>query len=285
MTSTALATEPTGVRQFAVRRPVTTFLTVVLSIGLPLLTLAAALGMPRSRLLLITCYVGLAGTALVLTRWVDGPGAVRRLLARLVRWRFGVGRWLTIVFAMPLLTIGVAAASGTLGRPANGWTYEIGIYLFLVFIFGALILNLWEELGWTGFVQSRLMDRHGLLRGSLLTAIPFAVLHLPLAFGSGWTWASAGVEIALILAFAPFLRYLLGMLYLDTAGSLLAVGVMHGAFNAAGALDVRARRVAVHPGDGGAHDRDGAVARYPQAGDLSTDADSRVELIARSCLP
>ena len=42
--------------------------------------------------------------------------------------------------------------------------------------------------------------------------------------------------VGLILAFAPFLRYLLGMLYLDTAGSLLAVGVMHGAFNAAGAL-------------------------------------------------
>jgi membrane protease YdiL (CAAX protease family) len=237
MTTTAVPTEAAGVRQFAVRRPVTTFLTVVLSLGLPPLTLAAALGIPQEPFLLVTCYVGLTGTALVLTRWVDGPGAGRRLLARLVRWRFGVGRWLTIVFAMPLLTIGVAAASGTLARAANTWTYEVGIYLFLVFIYGALILNLWEELGWTGFVQARLMDSHGLFRGSLLTAIPFAVLHLPLAFESGWTWASAGVEIALILAFAPFLRYLLGMLYLDTAGSLLAVGVMHGAFNAAGALE------------------------------------------------
>ena len=237
MTSTTVATEATGVRQFAVRRPVTTFVTVVLSIGLPLLTLAAALGIPQEPFLLLTCYVGLTGTALVLTSWVEGPGAVRRLLARLLRWRFGVGRWLTIVFAMPLLTIGVAAASGTLGRPANGWTYEVGIYLFLVFIYGALILNLWEELGWTGFVQARLMHRHGLFQGSVLTAVPFAVLHLPLAFDTGWTWASAGVEIALILAFAPFLRYLLGMIYLDTAGSLLAVGVMHGAFNAAGALE------------------------------------------------
>ena len=95
-----------------------------------------------------------------------------------------------------------------------------------------------EELGWTGFVQARLMQRHGLFEGAVLTAVPFAVLHLPRAFTAGWTWSSAAVTIAAVIVLAPFLRYLLGMLYLDTAGSLLAVGIMHAAFNASGSLGV-----------------------------------------------
>jgi uncharacterized protein len=210
------------------------YLAVLLGGGVPLLTLAATADMTGPVIVLIA-WAGLAGGALVLIRRTEGPAAARALLGRLVRWRFGVGRWLLVVGAMPLLTLGVAAATGTLRAPDRGWAYETGRYLFLVFVFGALLLNLAEELGWTGFVQARLMDRHGLLAGSLLTAIPFAVLHLPLAFEPGWTWSSAGLELAAIVALAPFVRYLLGALYLDT-GSLLAVGVMHASYNAAGQL-------------------------------------------------
>ncbi len=235
MGMTTLSTDRTGIRGYAVRRPVTALLTVVLAAGVPLLTLAAAADMTGPVIVLIA-FGGLAGGSLLITRWAHGPAGVRELLGRLVRWRFGIGHWLTILLAMPLLTLGVAAVTGTLVAPERGWAYETGRYLFLVFVFGALLLNLAEELGWTGFVQSRLMERRGLLVGSLLTAVPFAVLHLPLAFEPGWTWSSAGVELAAIVALAPFLRYLLGALYLDTAGSLLAVGLMHASYNAAGQL-------------------------------------------------
>jgi membrane protease YdiL (CAAX protease family) len=238
MTSTLTSQEQTGIRAFAARRPVTTFVTVVLSLGVPLLTLSAVLGISEGPSILVTAYLGLTGAALVITRWAGGPPAVRELLRRLLRWRFGIGRWLTIVFALPLLTIGVAAASGTLQAAPRGWAFELLAYLFGVLVFGALVLNVWEELGWAGFVQARLTDRHGLLTGALLTALPFGILHLPLAFRPGWTWSSAAVAVAAIVLFAPFLRYLLGMLYVDTAGSLLAVGIMHAAFNASGALGV-----------------------------------------------
>ena len=62
---------------------------------------------------------------------------------------------------MPALTVGVAAATGTLVVPPKGWVTETGWYLFGVLIFGALVLNLWEELGWTGFMQSRLATAAG----------------------------------------------------------------------------------------------------------------------------
>jgi CAAX protease family protein len=100
--------------------------------------------------------------------------------------------------------------------------------------------NVWEETAWAGFAQSRLMDRHGLIRGSLLTAIPFALIHLPLAFEEHGLRGTTGRDLAiswtvLILA-APFMRYLLGMTLVGTGGSVLAVAILHASFNASGAL-------------------------------------------------
>jgi membrane protease YdiL (CAAX protease family) len=213
------------------------FLIVVLSLGLASLSLCAALGVAMEPAILLTAYVGLTGTALLITRWTGGPAAVRDLLRRLIRWRFGLGRWLVAVFALPALTIGVAAATGTLVAPPKGWLGEAGLYLFATLIFGALVLNVWEELGWAGFMQDRLAGRHGLLRAALLTAIPFGLVHVPLAFAPGWTPTSAAVTIGAVVVFAPFFRILIGMYYADT-GSLLAVGVLHAAFNASGALGV-----------------------------------------------
>ena len=93
---------------------------------------------------------------------------------------------------------------------------------------------------WGGFVQGRLMARHGLLVGSLLTAVPFFLIHLPLAFeNNGWqgtTWRDAFITWGVLLVAAPFQRYLIGTLLVDTGGSTLAAGLMHASINAAGAM-------------------------------------------------
>src|SRR5262245_44469557 len=130
MTTTLDAPDQTGLRPYAARRPVTTFLTIVLTLGLAGLGISAALGAPLEPAILLTAYIGRAGGALVVTRWADGPAAARDLLRRVLRWRFGFGRWLTVLFALPALTIGVAAATGTLISPPLGWVAETGLYLF-----------------------------------------------------------------------------------------------------------------------------------------------------------
>ena len=107
---------------------------------------------------------------------------MRRLFAGVIRWRMGLARFFVLVTAMPLLTLLVGAVTGTLISPRDGWLGLVGSYLFRTFIFGLLIVNLWEETAWGGFMQSRLMARRGLLIGSLLTAIPFFVIHIPNAF-------------------------------------------------------------------------------------------------------
>lgn len=176
----------------------------------------------------------LLGVATAVTALTGGRAGVRRLFAGAVRWRIGFARFAVLVLAMPVLTLGVAAATGTLRDPAGGWPAMLGAFLFQALIFGALLGNLWEETAWAGFAQSRLTERHGLVGGALRTAVPFFLIHVPLAIGS--TVGETLLGLALLALAAPFFRYLAGAVLLDTRGSVLAVAVLHGSFNAAGSL-------------------------------------------------
>jgi uncharacterized protein len=219
------------------RRPLTTFLLLAFGIGWPALMIPVVSELPAEPFLLVLLFLALLGPALLVTRWTDGPGAIRRLFARTLIWRFGIGRWAVILLAMPALTLGLAAVSGTLESPERGWAAEMGFYLFGTLIFGALVANLWEETAWGGFVQTRLMARHGLLVGSLLTAPLFAAIHVPLQLGDGASWSESAFGVLVLFATAPFYRYLLGMHLMDTGGSILAIAVQHAAWNASGNLD------------------------------------------------
>jgi hypothetical protein len=77
-----------------------------------------------------------------------------------------------------------------------------------------------------------MMQRHGLLAGSLLTAPWFVANHLPLSFLPAWTWHSAAINLGLLAVAAPVMRYLLGMHYLDTGAACSPSACRHAAFNA-----------------------------------------------------
>jgi uncharacterized protein len=108
-------------------------------------------------------------------------------------------------------------------------------YLLTGLVGGALLTNVWEEAAWAGFVQQRLMDRRGLLVGSVLTAVPFVLIHVPGTF-QNTPAAVAVIQVGALAVLAPFFRYLIGAVFIDTGGSILAVGVLHASFNATGTL-------------------------------------------------
>lgn len=234
-----------ALRRFAVRHPVLSLCLVAIGVSAPLVMVFLVAGLDpfpakAAELLL------LPGTAVAITAWTGGRRQVRQLFAGLLRWRIGVARWLLVLLAMPVLTLGVAAAIGSLRAPEQGWG-QVALWYGIFLAYGVLSANLWEELAWAGFVQTRLAARHGLLRGALLTAVPVGLMHLPLAFeGDGWagtSWHEALVNTGWLLLALPFFRYLAGVLLADTRGSVLAVGVLHGSFNAAGAMVVLAAGV------------------------------------------
>jgi len=227
-------------KQVAADRPISTLCAVAIAPTLALQTglLIGGVDLFPGKLAELVLLTGLAT---LITSWIGGRSAVRRLFGGLTKWRIGADRWALVLLAMPILTVAVAATTGTLHAPKHGWAGEALTYLVL-FALIALTGSLWEETTWSGFVQLRLMNRHGLLVGSMLTAIPFGLIHLPLAFeADGWTgttWSEALINWAFLLAALPFLRYVIGVLLVDTRGSVLAAAMLHASFNASGALSV-----------------------------------------------
>jgi membrane protease YdiL (CAAX protease family) len=194
-----------------------------------------AAGLPLFPALVVELVI-LVTTASAVTRHVTGRPGFRQLFAGALRWRFGVGWYAVVLLAMPALTLVVAAVTGTLDAASDELAGAALTYLFLAVVFGAVLGNLWEELAWTGYLQSRLMGRHGLVVGSLLAAIPFALIHLPLLLEADGLAGTSLDEFALgvlvLAGAAPFLRYVIGLVYLRTGRSLLAVALLHGSFNA-----------------------------------------------------
>jgi membrane protease YdiL (CAAX protease family) len=113
--------------------------------------------------------------------------------------------------------------------------------LVTVFVPGVLVpfllVNLPEEVGWTGFVQSKLQERHGPVLASLMVALPFALIHLPAYFVTGWIsdeklpLPSVLLLVGLTAVVAVFLRLLIMRLYNGSGGSILIVALFHSAFN------------------------------------------------------
>ena len=213
------------------------YLVAVMILGTALMALPAVTGLPAEPFILAMVFGPLLGGA-VLTARRSSPGGVRQLFSGIFRWRIGWRYWALAVLVLPLTTVTVAAATGTLISPTDGWITTAVDYLVATFLVGTLVINLWEETAWQGLVQRHMVGRFGLARGALITAVPFAIIHLPLGFVGGATLGEALVASLLVLVMAPPFRYLLGRTDYATGGSLLAVGVLHASFNASGSLDV-----------------------------------------------
>jgi membrane protease YdiL (CAAX protease family) len=230
---------PGGIGDLARRRPIAVLLTTLLAPTYLAYAVVLLTGLPFMIGQIAQLAFMIAAPVMV-SAWIGGRAAVRRVFAGLLRWRIGVARSLLVLTALPLVSLLVAATTGSLDTPADGWAHQALMYgLFLGY--GALSANLWEETVWSSFVQGRLMVRHGLLNGSLLTAVPFAAIHLPLGFHDGLEAATTKDVIitwTFMIALAPFLRYLIGTLLVDTGGSTLAAGLLHASMNAAMAMSV-----------------------------------------------
>jgi uncharacterized protein len=215
------------------RRPVTAFLILLLAPTLAVYAVVIAIGAPffiAQGFELIPLLLA----PIAVTAATSGRAGVRHLYAGLTLWRIGITGWLVVLAALPAIGLAVAGLTGSLQHPGGGWSRAALSYPLFV-VGGAITANLWEETAWAGFLQARLIDRHGLFVGSMLTAIPFTVIHLPLAFSNGLhatTARDALITWAFLVPMAPFMRYLAGAILLDSRRSTLAVGLLHATFNA-----------------------------------------------------
>ena len=239
------STEYSWLRRFAARRPLTAFLVLGMSLGytlafvwglayygvIPGRGLADALHIAPDELVGAATLIGLFPAALFVTWASDGRAGVRILVRRAVHWRVSPWWWLTVLFGLPILTVGLALMLGDELRPVDISSLVVSQLTLLLVNF--VVTNIWEETAWTGVFQTRLEERHNWLVAALLTAIPFAAMHLPLQFfvDQPVTLGSLAAAFGLYLLLGLLVRPLLAVFRRGTGDSILLVALLHSVFN------------------------------------------------------
>jgi uncharacterized protein len=232
-----------GIRGWVIRRPLTAFLILVFSLGWPVMSLPALTDhgvlpggqLPGEIWILAAVVLVMLPAALSVTSVTEGRSGVRALLRRTFRWRFGVGWWAVVLLALPLTTLALGVATGRsveTSDVAGVLAAEAGSLVVAV-----VLINLWEETVWAGFLQTRLEHRHGLLLAAALTAVPFAAIHVPLEFVGDFTATSVAFGVGLLLAVSVLFRLMVGVVLRAAADSVLAVAVLHAVWNTSNSED------------------------------------------------
>ncbi len=233
-----------ALRAWTARRPVTAFLVLAFAIAYPAMALPALAehgvisdgwmpqlpGLDTERIAsVLLVFVALLPAALWVTWAVDGPAGVRALVHRMFRWQIGVRWWLIVLAGLPTLTITLALLMGDSFTPVEVApfvaTQLAGLLVNLV------LINMWEETAWSGVVQTGLERRHGIVTAALLTAVPFALAHMPLHFIGTFSPASLVAALVALLIICALVRIMIGVVLRGTRESILAVAVLHTMFN------------------------------------------------------
>ena len=195
-------------------------------------------GEQSERLFMLMYLAMLAGpciAGIVLTRVVYGRAGLRDLVSRLLRWRVGV-RWYTAALLLAPLVITVVLL--TLSRispeflPRHFTSDDKGFLLQFSFTAG-LMVGIFEELGWTGFVVHTMLKRRcDILSTGLIVGLLFGAWNLPMVFlMSGTPSGAGGLSLAIFVPATLFswlqTYWVLLVWVYDLSGSLLLALLMY----------------------------------------------------------
>ena len=242
-TTTRQSSTHSVLRRLVARHPVAAFLVMVYAVNcvmplVPVLTRLGILPFGYTPYDSLGPIFGVALPAFIVVAATHGRAGVRDLARRCLRWRVGVRWYLFALLSVPIAT--VLCTSAIFGLAPLNALVEKWELLFTVVLPQLLILILFfivaEEVGWMGFLQARLQDRHGPLKASLIVTVPFALYHLPvLMVEFGLSLAQLHLALALVGVLGilqMFGRIVMMWLYNNTKYSVLLVGLFHSSFDA-----------------------------------------------------
>lgn len=197
---------------------------------------------PRLPFLVLAMLAGPSIAGLLLTALVSGREGLREMLYRLLEWRIEARWYAVALMTAPLVFTTVHFALSLVWPvffPNVVTTPNIASSLLFA-IAGALVVGIFEELGWTGFATPRLRARYSALTTALIVGVPWGAWHLltndlwiaktysgglPLAF---FVTLSG---LSLVVGELPAYRVLMVWVY-DRTGSLPIAMLMHASLSA-----------------------------------------------------
>ena len=215
------------------RHSVVAFLIMVYALGWTIMLTASQVGLSLRFASSLGVIIGLALPAFLVTASTGGKAGVQVLLRRCFRLRVGIHWYLLALLGLPVGTLLVASAFlglAPLQALVEKWPLFFTMFLPEV-LMAFLLIQLWEEIGWTGFMQDTLQDRHGPLLASIMVAPAFVLFHLPLVLLEAPQILVALVQVAVQAIVVIFFRVVIMWLYNSARRSVLIVALFHISFN------------------------------------------------------
>lgn len=166
--------------------------------------------------------------ALVLTARTEGRAALASLLRQTLAWSVG-GRWYlfaVVYFASVRVTVAIAHRVISGEWPAFDQTPWLVV---LIAVAVSTPVQAGEEIGWRGYLLSRLSSRIGLPWASIIVGIIWGSWHLPFFLIAGTD--KSGQSFPLYVSSVTALSVAMAWLYWRTRGNLLLMMLMHSAVN------------------------------------------------------
>lgn len=137
--------------------------------------------LPGTGAFLLLLTAAMVAVTFGVTAIADGRDGVRDLRRRAFRFLISPIWYATALILLPLAALGAAVAiEGTQVTSALAAEPAIAVDWIVEIAVAYLLINLWEELAWSGFVLHRLQPRFGPVRATALTTWAHAAIHLPL---------------------------------------------------------------------------------------------------------
>ncbi len=112
------------------------------------------------------------------------------------------------------------------------WSLLFTLFLPEV-LFPFLFIQIFEEVGWTAFMQHTLQERRGPLVASVLVAPAFVLQHLPILLMDAGIGLSSLIVVGALVVVAVLFRVVVTWLYNRSGHSVLVVALFHSAYNSA----------------------------------------------------
>lgn len=228
-----------ALRRLIARHPVAAFLVMAYTItsAFTLPPVRASLGILLLEFTLwdsLSTIVGVALPAFLVMAAMHGQEGMRDLARRSFRWRVGLQWYFVALLGLPIAVVlcaSVIYGLAPLMAQADEWPVLFTLILPDLLL-RIVLLNLAEEIGWTGFFQARLQDGYGPLKAVVMTEIPFALWHVPFVLvDTGGQIPLALVMLGVFAIAQLFGRIVIMWLYNNTHRSVLLVGLFHAAHN------------------------------------------------------
>ena len=242
------------IKVFIKNHPVLSYfvLTFAITWGLFVLAVGGPGGIPATKeefttlplLAILAVLVGPSVSGILLTGLLYGREGFRDLLTRLTRRRVDARWWAVALLTAPLVFTAVLIPLSLISPVflPGIFASDAKVSFVLMGIVVALIVGIFEEIGWTGFAVPTLLKlRYGVLSTGLIVGVLWGAWHLlfndiwaSVATSGGLSPAlfAVGVGLVLLVGQLPAYRVLMVWVYERSGGSLLLAILMHASYSA-----------------------------------------------------